>query len=390
MSKDKPLMTSDAIIESHPEPLYSILTKYMDEKLLTSGFNGSVLIAKNDTVVYEKYFGKTDLRKKDSISAATSLQLASSGKMLTAVAALQLAENGKLNLEDSLGKFFPGFPYPGITVRMLLNHHSGLPNYLYFISDSVWDKSKRVTNENVLDLLYSVHPAAYFSPGVKFNYSNTNFVLLALIIEKVSGKKFPQYMKEQFFQPLGMEDTYVYTPGDSATATLSFYNNGQVWSNDQFDWTYGDKNIYSTPRDLFRWSRALFNGKIISPALMDSAFSPGQSGQHQKQALPLHSYGLGFRLLMPPGGKKVIYHFGRWHGFNAVFARLVDEKVTIIILGNRFNRNIYNVAWRSYNLFGNYFSEPGPDEDNTEQPRKSEKKKAKAVKKAGPLKKHKR
>ncbi len=338
----------------------------MQDKLLTKGFNGSILIAQNDTIVYEKYFGKIDLRKKDSINENTALHLASTGKTLTAVAILQMIQDGKLSLEDSLQKFFPEFPYSGITVRMLLSHHSGLPNYLYFITDSIWDKTKKVTNQDVLDILYSKQPKAYFTPGSRYGYSNTNFVLLALIIEKLSGEKYPEYMKEHFFEPLQMDHTYVFTPGDSATATPSFNYNNRLWQNDFLEWTYGDKNIYSTPRDLFRWSEALFNGKLINPSLLDSAFTPQQFGSQQKskRIVSIHNYGLGFRLLFAPNGKKVIYHFGRWHGFNAAFARLEDEKVTIIILGNRFTKMIYYAARLSYDLFGDYFAEPDHEEED--------------------------
>lgn len=353
------------IIKSQSGPLYAKVSAYMKDKLLTRGFNGSILIARNDTVFYEKYFGKTDLKKKDSITENTALHIASSGKMLTAVAVLQLIQDKKISLEDSLGKFFSGFPYKGITVRMLLSHHSGLPKYLYFISDSIWNKTERVTNQDVLDLLYSKQPDAYFTPGTRYGYCNTNFVLLALIIEKISGEKYPEYMKKHFFQPLHMDHTYVFTHEDSATATPSFNYNNHLWQNDFFDLTYGDKNIYTTPNDLFRWSQALFSGKLINASLMDSAFTPQNFGSHQNSKLfyPGRNYGLGFHLLFTPHGKKVIYHFGRWHGFNAAFARLPDEKVTIIILGNRFTKMIYYAARMSYDLFGDYFAAPDHEED---------------------------
>ncbi len=366
LSKKTGRKPADPIIELHSGPLHDKISDFMNDKLLTKGFNGSILIAQNDTIVYEKYFGKIDLRKKDSITGNTALHLASTSKTLTAAAILQLVQDGKLSLEDSLQKFFPGFPYSGITVRMLLSHHSGLPNYLYFIADSIWDKTKNVTNKDVLDLLYSKQPKAYFPPGYKYGYSNTNFVLLALIIEKLSGEKYPEYMKEHFFEPLHMDDTYVFMPGDSATATPSFNYNNRLWQNDFLEWTYGDKNIYSTPRDLFRWSQALFNGKLIRHSLLDSAFTPQEfeAQPRSKFISPLHKYGLGFRLLFAPSGKKVIYHFGRWHGFNAAFARLPDEKITIIILGNRFNKMIYYAARLAYDLFGDYFAEPDHDEED--------------------------
>ncbi|MFI5134107.1 MAG: serine hydrolase domain-containing protein [Chitinophagales bacterium] len=343
------------------------IAAFIDSVLIHRSFNGSVLIAKNDKILFEKYSGLRDLRKKDSLTENTSLQLASTSKPFTAVAILKMIQDHQLSLEDSLTKFFPGLPYPGITIRMLLDHRSGLPNYVYFISESDWDKKKYVTNNDVLDQLYILQPRRTFPPDTRFSYSNTNYVLLALIIEKISGKSFPEYMKTNFFMPLQMDHTYVYTLADSASSTPSFNYNNRLWQNDFLELTYGDKNIYSTPRDLLKWSRALFSGKIINQSILDSAFAPFHSSKNKvNEIMPFtRNYGLGFRLLLMPDGKKVIYHFGRWHGFNAAFARLDDEKVTIIILGNKFDRNIYYTARQAYNIFGNYFPQQNVDEEET-------------------------
>lgn len=345
------------------------VSAFMNAGLLGKGFNGSILVAKNETIIYEKYSGRLDLRKKDSITENTAMQLASASKTFTAVAILKMVQDNKISLSDSLAKFFPGFPYPGITVRMLLCHRSGLPNYLYFISKNNWDEKKYVTNQDVLNLLFTQKPARYFAPNTRFRYCNTNYVLLALIIEKMSGESYPEYMKRNFFVPLQMNHTYVYTLADSAISTPSFNYNNRFWENDFLELTYGDKNIYSTPRDLFKWSQALFSGKIINNAMLDSAFTV-QGNTHKrfwKQMPFTRNYGLGFRILLMKDGRKIIYHFGRWHGFNAAFARLLNENVTIIILGNKFHRSIYNVARLSYDLFGNYFHHAGDDEEETEE-----------------------
>jgi len=122
---------------------YRHLNDFFDTTLLKSGFNGSILVAKNGTVIYEKYYGKTDIRKKDSVTAETSFHIASSSKPFTAVAILRMVQEGKLTLQDSLEKLFPGFPYKGITVKMLLTHRSGLPNYLYFMSNNKWGMDEK-------------------------------------------------------------------------------------------------------------------------------------------------------------------------------------------------------------------------------------------------------
>jgi CubicO group peptidase (beta-lactamase class C family) len=341
------------------------LTAYFDSILLKRGFNGSILVAKKGNVLYEKYFGKRDLRKAEPVTDSTSFHLASTTKTFTAIAILRLVQEKKLSLDDSLTKFFPGLPYQGITVKMLLDHHSGLPNYLYFISNSDWDKNKKVYNQDVLDQLYALQPMADFPAGTRFSYSNTNFVLLALITEKITGRSFPEYMRSKFFIPLKMDHSFVFTDADSATATPSFYYNNKFWENDFLDMTYGDKNIYSTPRDMLKWDQALYSGQLIKKDLQDSAFTPTIISS--RDSLPRkHNYGLGFRLMLSPGGKKVIYHFGRWHGFNAAFSRLTDEQVTIIILGNRFNKMIYNAAYFAYNIFGSYTPGNIPVEEEIE------------------------
>jgi CubicO group peptidase (beta-lactamase class C family) len=348
---------------------YKKLSNFFDHTLLSKGFNGGILIAKDGAIIYEKYTGFSDLRSKDILTDSTPVHIASAGKTFTGMAVLKMVQENKLSLNDTLGKFFPGLPYPGITIKMLLNHRSGLPNYIYFIPNSKWDKKQYVTNADVLNLLYTEQPKRIFSPGTRFTYSNTNYVLLAMIIEKISGQAFAEYMHQKIFGPLRMNHTYVYTLQDSLTATPSFAANSRFWENDFLEHTYGDKNIYSTPRDLLKWDQALYTDQLFSKALLDSAFTP-----YSFERPSVHNYGLGWRLLMIPNGKKVIYHNGKWHGFNAAFARLTDEKVTIIVLGNKYNSNIYTAARKAYDIFGEYKQTQGGydgDQENNEPVQKA-------------------
>ncbi len=346
---------------------YRQLTAFFDTTLLKSGFNGGILVAKNGEVIYEKYRGLTDLRRKDSLNAETPLHIASTSKTFTGIALLRLVQENRLSLTDTITRFFPGLPYPGITVLQLLNHRSGLPNYLYFVDKSGWDKKKKATNEDILQMLYTDQPKRDYPPGVRFHYSNTNFVLLALIIEKVTGKTYPGYLRQKFFEPLQMTHTFVFTLKDTLTATPSFTPSGTYWEYDCLDGTYGDKNIYTTPRDLLKWDQALYSGQLLRQSLLDSAFAP-----YSFEKPSVHNYGLGWRLQLLPNGKKVIYHFGKWHGFNAAFARLTDEKVTIIILGNRFTRQVYTTAHRCYDIFGDYRQGRTGEEEESDSLKTSE------------------
>jgi CubicO group peptidase (beta-lactamase class C family) len=344
---------------------YRQLSAFFDTSLLNKNFNGGILIAKNGAVIYEKYAGRADLRKKDTITDSTSLHIASTSKTFTAIAILRLIQENKLSLNDSIYKFFPQLPYPGITVKMLLTHRSGLPNYLYFMSNNKWGilpggkwNKKLATNGDVLQMMVDKKPDRVSTAGSRFNYCNTNYLLLSMIIEKISGQSFPEYMRQHLFEPLQMKNTYVFTLKDTLTATPSFTNKGVYWSYDFLDGTYGDKNIYTTPQDLLKWDQALYSGQVIGKPLLDSAFAP-----YSLEKPSIHNYGFGWRLQLLPNGKKIIYHFGKWHGSNAAFARLMDEKVTIIILGNRFNRSIYNAAQLCYDIFGNYMQQQVTESD---------------------------
>lgn len=338
--------------------------RHFDLTLLNKYFNGQILVAKNGVVVFEEYIGYADIKKKDTMTAETPLHIASAGKTFCAMAILHLAEEGKLNLDDSLTHFFPGLPYHGITIKMLLSHRSGLPNYLYYLS-SLKKKDTCYTNQDVLNSLYDLQPKIAFRPNTRFGYSNTNFVLLAMIIEKITGQSYPSYLKKIFFDPLQMNHTHVHVVNDSITATSSFQWNGSYWKPDPFDCTYGDKNIYTTVRDMLKWDQALYGNLLFKKQTLDSAFTPRSNERRS-----VHNYGWGWRMLNLPNGKKIIYHNGRWHGTNAVFARLTDANATIIIIGNKYDRRIYSSATTSYDIFGEYFKHmaapPIFEEDSTE------------------------
>ncbi len=343
--------------EAEKTKYHDAVENMLNHSLYRSSFNGGVLVAKNGTIVYEKYTGFHDLRQKDSLHADIPFQIASTSKPFTAAAILQLAEQGKLSLNDPVTKFFPQFPYTAVTVKMLLNHRSGLPNYLYYMEKGKWPRTQLASNTDVLNTLINWKPTQAYQPDRHFNYCNTNYVLLALIVEKASGQLFPEYLKQNIFTPLGMTNTFVHTMSDSLI-TQSYQRNGALWTLDFSDGPYGDKNIYSTPRDLLKWDQALYEGKVLSQPMLDSAFTPYS---HEKPGV--HNYGLGWRMLLYPNDKKIVYHNGHWHGFNSAFARLTDENATIIILSNKYNTNVYTTAKKLYNLFGNYDGKQEDGED---------------------------
>lgn len=329
---------TSTISQKEKERLTKIVAGFYDTTLGNTGFNGAFLVAKAGNIIFEKYAGSAHLGKQDTILASTPFHIASTTKTFTAMAVLKLVEEGKLQLTDSLQKFFPQFPYPGMTVKMLLSQRSGLPNYGYYLEKIKWNKDVKLTNADVLSTLIEFKPDLQNTPNKRFNYCNTNFVLLALIIEKVSGKSYADYLQQTFFTPLDMKNTKLFSQNDSATATPSYRWNGVEEGFTYLDLTYGDKNIYSTVIDLLKWDQALYGTELFQQSTLDSAFQP-----YSFEKPGIHNYGLGWRMYTLPNDKKIIYHNGWWHGNNATFYRVISDSITIIILGNKFNRNIYRV-----------------------------------------------
>ena len=325
--------------------------KFYDSAFRKGRFNGSILVAKNGEIIFEEYNGYRHPRvKKDSITPNTPFHLASVSKTFTAMAALKLAEEGKLNINDTISKFLDSFPVPGVTIKTLMNHRSGLPNYVHYMEELGWDKKLPVTNQGVLDFIIQRHNEIQIGkPDRRFSYSNTNYALLALVIEKVTGMSFPQYMKLAFFDPLDMKDTYVFTMADSARSLPSYFNNGRQYAFDFLDQVYGDKNIYSTARDLLKWDQALQNG-LFSKQTIEAAYTP-----YSFEKPGINNYGLGWRMFVLKNGKKFIYHNGWWHGYRTAFYRLVEENVTIIALSNNDYKRVYS-AKKIADIFGKYFS----------------------------------
>ncbi len=200
-----------------------IIQSYFDT-ILSGKLNGQILVAKNGEILFEAYVGKPWLHKDSQqvMNVHTPLHLASVSKTFTGMAVLKLYENKQLDIDSAVGTYLPGFPYPAVTVRMLLNHRSGLPNYVHQLTTWGWPEHKMATNHDLLNLLNTVKPPVYFPAGTRFAYCNTNYAMLALIIEKVSGKPYPVYLDKYMFKPLGMNDTYVFEPKDTFRATPSY------------------------------------------------------------------------------------------------------------------------------------------------------------------------
>ncbi|MEP6615912.1 MAG: serine hydrolase domain-containing protein [Ginsengibacter sp.] len=335
---------------------YNAIQSFYETLLLAHGFNGAILVAKKGVIIFEKYHGFSNQAKKDTLNENSSFHIASVSKTFTAMATLKLVELGKLKLDENIKTWFPSLPYEGITLRMLLSHRSGLPNYLYFMQQLGWDVKKYVTNAEVLNYLVTYKPPITHSPGTHFSYCNTNYALLALIIEKVSGKTYPDFLQFTFFTPLQMNNTYVFSLADSARSMQSYDWRGRPERLTFLDGGYGDKNIYSSARDLLKWDQSMYNNQLFSKETLQEAFTP-----YSNEKPGIKNYGFGWRMNLYPNGKKVIFHTGWWHGNNCILMRLIEDSATIIVLGNKYNRSIYQ-AKQLANIFQPYFGTEEEDQ----------------------------
>lgn len=314
--------------------------------------SGQLLVAKGNEILLEKYSGYARVQPEVPNSKNVALHVASITKTLTALAVLKLVESGKINLQQDVRDFFPNFPYSGIKVEDLLSHRSGLPKYEHLLPTipktlPVLQK-KYLSNQDILDILISIKPPLARPTRSGFMYCNTNFALLALIIEKVTEHPYPEVMKNMIFKPLGMNHSFIFTEKDLPTAAESFYNTGhRLYPLDQLDMIYGDKNLYTTARDLLQLSLALFRKDFLKNDLLEQAFLP-----RSNEKPGVKNYGYGFRLKIAPDGTKIIYHTGWWHGSNTIFVHMPKSKATIIALGNVYS-NRYYTAMTLATLFEN-------------------------------------
>lgn len=326
------------------------INSFYTSKINLDDFSGSFLVAKNGQILFENYVGFSNYKEKSTIDENTPLHLASISKVLTASVILRMVDEKKISLEDSFQKYFPKFPFEKITIRTLLNHRSGLPNYAYFTdNDSIWNKSKTLKNSDVLDLLCSKEIPLDFTPNTKFSYCNTNYALLAILIEEVSKMSFPVAMQKLLFEPLQMNNTFVFEfEKQKDRVSQSYKSTWEKIPYDHLDAVYGDKNIYSTPQDLLKFDIATYSEKFYSNKLRSEIFK-GYS--YEKPGVK--NYGLGIRLNEWDDTPTLFYHNGWWHGNTTSYTTLKNEKVCIITLSNKYTRKVYQ-AKKLSSLFGNY------------------------------------
>jgi len=338
-----PPIDTKSLLYYNPKTADKTIDAVMQTLHKTRGFNGNVLVAKHGKIIYENAIGWADYLHRDSLKIGSQFEMASVTKTMTSTAILQLIERGKIKLTDDVKKFFPDFPYDGVTIKLLLTHRSGMMNYVYF-TDNVYksehrDERKGLTNADEMALIAQYKPARFNKPDKSFLYNNSNFMVLGSIIEKVTGIPYSQYMKENVFIPAGMAHTAVYSKAvyNKIPVDVVGHDRGQ-WrysvAQNFLDGPVGDKGVYSTVGDMFLYDRALRAGRLLKKASMDSAYVPRNPWLHGH-----FNYGYGWRIFEAPG-QQVIYHTGWWHGFRHIYLRDMKNDIVIVLLSNLSNGSL--------------------------------------------------
>lgn len=303
--------------------------------------SGNLLLAEGDQVLLRKSYGYSDFDNKTPLREEAVLELASVSKQFTAAAISLLVADGKIDLDAPVAKYLPELSaYTDLTTRQLIHHTGGLPDYMN-LTDSVDTPSAFVTNQFVLDYLRDQQPAAEFDPGTKHEYSNTGYLVLASLVERVSGMSFGEFLSKRIFQPLGMTHSQVYRRRYEQDRKVDGFVPGYVWDEDHYvipdsledmsfvvtlDGVYGDGMVNSTLDDLYRWDRALASGKLLDTALL---FTPGQTNDGTST-----DYAFGQSVRQHPKYGYTISHSGGWPGVVTYIYRFPETDRTLILLRN--------------------------------------------------------
>lgn len=328
--------------QSKAEAIDEILSMLHNQEQI----NGSVLIAEKGKIIFKKSYGLANEETKQALNENSIFELASVSKQFTAMGIVILKERGKLSYDDKITKFIPELEeFKNISIRNLLNHTSGIPNYSGRLFFTLIDKSKTNTNQDIIEILAKNKIKPAFEPNTKYEYSNTNYVLLATIIEKVSGQKFADFLNKSIFKPLKMNNTFVYTRR-LAPRKLPNYAFGYLYSDEQKkrvlpdsletykyviyeDGIVGDANVNSTVIDMLKWDKALYRTKLVSKEGLKEIFTPAILSNNKPS-----NYGFGWFLEKNKDYGEIVQHSGSYAGYRIYFERHMTNDKTIIILQN--------------------------------------------------------
>ena len=335
----------------------------------------AVLVRKNGSTVFERGYGVRELRTKAKIDAHTNFRLASFTKQFTAMAIMLLVHDGKLRYDETLTEIFPDFPAYGktISIHNMLNHTSGLPDYEDLMDaaekskGTIWTPEKQIQDAEVLELLKK-ETNGKFAPGTSWSYSNSGYVVLGLIVAKVSGNTYGEFLQTRIFAPLKMNHTIAFQKGKNEAGNRAFGHSKEGDAFKETDQsatsaTLGDGGIYSNLEDLTKWDDALRNHTLLSEKEFQPALKPVKLADGSKPHWPkepnddnLHPgkpvvYGFGW-FLDPYQGRQRMWHTGTTMGFRTVIERFTDgDGLTVITLCNRTDLEPEKLALQVADIF---------------------------------------
>ena len=340
--RETPIINTDSLFVDLNKEIAAKRAKMADKMfkdLNRAGLNGVMLYAEQGQVVYENAMGWRDLnkRQKDSLRIDDAFQLSSDSKMFTAEAIMLLKADGKLAYDDDVRKYIPQLPYEGVTIRHLLNHRSGLPRY-DAMADKHWpDRKKPFSNEAMIKMLAEKKPEPYGTPDGSYFYNNINYALLATVVERASGMHFEDFMRERIFEPLGMSHSYIYSMRNDSLVSLympvdahghDLFKNGPLKTqNDYLNGVMGDKIMFSTVEDLWKFNQALDKHVLLPDSIQAEAFKPGSPEWKNDE-----NYGFGWRMSKERPG--MYFHFGWWKGYRSAIIRDTNKNRFLAVLTN--------------------------------------------------------
>ncbi len=313
-----------------------------------AGPGASVLVVRDGEVLFRKGYGMANLEDRVAVTPSTDFRLASITKQFTASAILLLVERGKVGLDDPVKRYLPELPAYGedITIRDLLTHSSGILDYEDIIPKGT---TKQLHDIDVLHLVAS-ETSTYFAPGTGYRYSNGGYAFLALIVERVSSRRFADFLRENIFVPAGMNATLAFEDGISTVPqrALGYSRSGSHWTRTDQSLTsavLGDGGVYSSVDDLALWMRALENATVLSSSSIELASLPSVNTDD-----PAVRYGFGWRVSLH-GNTRMIWHTGESIGFRNALLRFPDKGLSVIVLTNRDEGEPKTIALAIADLF---------------------------------------
>ncbi len=322
--------------------LISVLNKEWEK----NQFSGVLLVAQHGKPIVWQATGYRNFEQKIKLKKTDLFELASVSKQFTSMMIMKLESEGRIRYEDTLGKYIPGLPYHGITIRHLLTHTSGLPDY-QAIMDAYWDKSKIAGNADAIEFLKRYPQAFHFRAGESYQYSNTGYLLLASVVEAVTGQDFIELVNQWIFKPLRMKNAGFRTP--QSRKEIKNFARGHIYETEKKQYTDADSfpssnytiwlghrkgpgRISASAQDLLKWDQALYTDKIINPAGLKQAFTPYTLTNGK-----VSNYGFGWVINPASGLGLLVHHSGDNPGYRTHIMRYVDKGYTVILLNNNSN-----------------------------------------------------